>query len=100
MFNSTTELSVLFKSSYLFLNNDEDHCPTTSYSIKNTGCLTDYSGKILSLNENNETLARMNSTVSIDKTICIEAKNKDQTIWVDQIKYVQSASCREYITVN
>lgn len=77
MYSSTKELKKLFSPSDLFINNDIIYCPITSHLIKATGCVSGYSGDTLSLNQNNDTLAKTNNKVKIVQTFCIETRNKD-----------------------
>ena len=60
MFNSTQDLKNLISPAQLFKNSDELYCPTTSILIKNVGCSVGYPGDVLSINQKNETLAKMN----------------------------------------
>jgi len=46
-----------------------------SSSIKNLGCQTDYTGDDLSLNENGEVFATMNSEQGKKIEFCVETKN-------------------------
>ena len=41
------------------------------------GCLKDYSGDVVSLNANNDTVAKMNSIIKVEESFCIEIQNKD-----------------------
>jgi len=43
----------------------------------NQGCKTAFSGGILSLDKNNDTLAEVNSIDKIEITFCIKATTKD-----------------------
>ena len=81
------------------MNTDEIDCPI-SFTIKNNGCKQVYSGDVLSLNENNELMAKMNHDGEVNQIFCIEASNKNQVISIDQIQYFQFSSCRDYMVIN
>ena len=60
MYSSSTQPKTLTVLSELFKNEDEVFCPVTSIVLKNRGCLVDYSGDVMTMNERNEIQARMN----------------------------------------
>ena len=76
MFNNTQELKNLITPSYLYNNSDVVHCPVASYVLKNIGCLSGYTGDVLSLNQNNDTFVKTNSKTKVEVHFCIEVKNK------------------------
>ena len=100
MFNKTSDLKKLTGLSEIFNNSDEVHCPVLSVFIKNQGCLTEYTGDILSLNEKNEILGKVNSSRLTQVDFCVEAMNKDQVIIMRNIYFTQQTSCSEYIQLN
>ena len=95
MYSATTELKTLLTPSEVFKNIDEEYCPVLSYIIKNAGCKTDYSGGIISLNKKIDTQAKLNSEDEDKAHFCIEIKNKDQVLEVDNITLT---ICRSVIT--
>ena len=87
MFNSTQDLKLLLDPSKVFSNSDEIYCPITSFLLKSSDYLIDYQGSVLSLDQNNNILAKMNSPTKIEENFCIEVANKDQVIFFDNIMY-------------
>jgi len=61
MFNSTLAKQHLFGFEDLFINSDEEFCEITHHLIMDAGCVKKYTGNVLSLNKNNDTLATMNN---------------------------------------
>jgi len=87
MFNSTHALQHLFGFKDLFINTDEEFCHITHHLIKDTGCVLNYTGNVLSLNKNNDTLPTMNNKEKKAVTFCIDVRTKDQKLTMDNIKY-------------
>jgi hypothetical protein len=100
MFNSTDEPKKLFGISEVFKNSDEIICPITSFKILNYGCVSHYFGRVISLNENKEVIAKMNQIDGANLNLCLVAQNKDQVITLDQFKYSQLKSCSNSVVIN
>ena len=100
MYNSSEVQKIILTPSQLYRNIDEVYCSITSYLVKEQGCKEEYQDYVISLNQDNDLLARTNSIAKIERDFCIEIKNKKQVLTFDNIKFTQQPSCSQYLTIN
>ena len=99
MFNNTQDLRNMLSPSTLYTNS-EVSCPVTSHLLMNAGCNSKYTGEVLSMDQSNHTLAKMNSVATTELLFCIAVTNKDQVLTFDNIQYTQKASCSDFMTID
>ena len=61
LFNHKSGQQKVLGFSDLFINSDDLNCPLTSFTLKHSGCNSEYTGDLLSLNDDNEIVTNVNN---------------------------------------